>query len=572
MRYQTIDIRRQTFSFFVYFGLLALVFVGSCAKEKLDNIIDHPNPFDNGELSPVRIINAAEYFNVIANGDSLTSFAGFFSATSPSVPFGGPWYSASMGTEYFPFHGYLGREWRIPQRLFRDNGRLDLFFQHIMGYPNVENNPAGNILGLTIQHTDNRPVDYYIGPHPVEGVYFAVDRDETPSSQPDHFKIRVVNLASDVETTPNFYEPLTLTYADGTPVDPRTTGIDASRRVTDYVELPYGTYQFRVVSQTGFQLPGTDGRTEHMITDPATLSLVSRDVYTAPAKLHHLVYAPIHSYQPGGVYTIHVYPSKFMWYRIGFFEAFNFFENAFRVVQDNVPTANLKYGRAQLVNALPGSQLKLRFGSGGSTEDTPYGQASAYSTLSVGETQIALTDGSGDMLAAITHLVQPNQHYSVYAYPDETGKPQIVVIANDLSGNGELMPFRKRFINLCPDIPYVTFTRNDGESMGQPQVVANLRPGIASLEDPYISGDERQEPYEILAYRSAPGKVPGVWADDIPVLQSHDFIARNELYARFGGNLPTHEPGYYTVALIGRVGDNVPPEHKARMVIIKHNR
>ncbi|MFC3196690.1 DUF4397 domain-containing protein [Parapedobacter deserti] len=587
MKYQTSNMRQQvvdiSLSAFRTLGALptfwslmliplSVILFTRCAKEKLDHLVESPNPFDQGELSSIRIINAAEYFNVIANGDTLTSYAGFFTATSPSVPFGGPWYSTSTGTKHFPYHGYLGREWRIPQRLFRENGRLDLFFESIMGYPNDLSNPLNFRLGLTIQQTDARPVDFYIGPHPVEGDYLVVDRDETPPSRPDYFKIRVVNMASDFLTRPTFYEPLTLTYADGTPVHPGTTGIDANQRVTDFVELPYGTYQFRVLSYTGFQLPGTDGRPEHMIVDPATLAISARESYTQPAVNLHHVYAPIHSYQPGGVYTIHVYPAKFQFYTIGIPEASNFLENAFRIVQDNVPTANLSYGRIQGFSALPENGLSLRIASGKGIVDISYGKPSDYTTLPVGETGIELLNAAGSVLATISHVVEANQHYTVYAYPNDAGEPQLTMVANDLSGNNEMMPFRARFINLSPDFPYATFTRNDGEALGDERVVSNLRPGVASLKDPYITSNVYEAPYEILAYRSAPGQVPGAWADDVPVLYSRDFISRKELYARFDGNLPTYEPGYYTVALIGRTGDHVPEEQKAKMVIIKHNR
>jgi hypothetical protein len=78
--------------------------------------------------------------------------------------------------------------------------------------------------------------------------------------------------------------------------------------------------------------------------------------------------------------------------------------------------------------------------------------------------------------------------------------------------------------------------------------------------------------HEIMVYRSGPGLVPGVWADDIPVLHSQDFIANKALYTQIGSPLPTSEPGYYTVAVIGRTGNGVPPAHKAKMVILKHNR
>ncbi|RPD41424.1 DUF4397 domain-containing protein [Chitinophaga barathri] len=569
---------RGIFRFLV--SIYCMLLISSCSKTKLDHMVEHPDPRELGELSAVRIINSVEFQHVMANGDSLTNFIlinGGVDSYYP--PFGGVWSNGQPGTTYFPVNGFLGREWRVPKALVRENGRLDLFFQSMVGYPNTNVAPAVNYkIGLTIQQKDNRKMDYYLGYHPDHGDYFVTERDETPPSKPENIRLRVINLTTDVEVGASYYPgaqpdlhgPVTLTYADGTPVSPITTQVSTADGVTDYIELPAGTYQFRVISKDGWMIPGTDGLTDHMLIDPITLSISYQTNYTDAPIARYLVHAPIHSFQPGGVYTILAYPSSFAYLQAGIFNSSKFSQNAFRIIQDNTPAANLSYARVQGFNALPGTGVSLRVG-GRTVGRMPYGEASGFEQLSVGETEIQLLDDAGKVLVSATHLIRPNQYYTIFAFPDAEGRPQMTVMPGDLSGNNTPMPYRKRFINLCPDIPYATFTTDNGAPLAGEQVT-NLQPGIAVTEDPYINGNAGQAPYQILAYRSEPGMAPGVWADDIPVLHSRDFIAREELYARFNGNLPAQEPGYYTVALIGRTGANVPQAYKARMVIIKHNK
>ncbi|MGN7723462.1 DUF4397 domain-containing protein [Chitinophaga sp. 22620] len=571
--------RHEKGIFRFWVSIYCILLISSCSKTKLDHIIEHPDPRDQGELSGVRIINSVEFQHVMANGDSLTNFKlinGGVDSYTP--PFSGLWSNGQPGTAYFPLNGFLGREWRIPKALFRENGRLDLFFQSLVGYPNNNVDPAISFkIGLTIQQKDNRKMDYYLGYHPDHGDYFVTERDETPPSKPENIRLRVINLTTDqgVGTAyfpapqPDVHGPVTLAYADGRPVSPVTTQVGTVNRVSDYIELPAGTYQFRVISKDGWMIPGTDGASEHMLIDPATFSISSQPNFAEAPVSSYLVHAPIHSFQPGGVYTILVYPSSFGYFITGFYEATKFSQNAFRIIQDNTPAANLNYARVQGFNALPGTGVSLRLG-GKTAGRMAYGEASAFQHLPVGETDIQLLDDAGKVLMSATHLIRANQHYTIFAFPDAAGRPQMTVMPSDLSGNNTPMPHRKRFINLCPDIPYATFTTNNGAPLGGKQV-SNLQPGIAATEDPYVDGHTMRAPYEVLAYRSAPGTVPGVWADDIPVLHSHDFIANEQLYARFNGKLPVQEPGYYTVALIGRTGANVPQAYKAKMVIIKHN-
>lgn len=568
-----------------------LFFFSSCKKTKIDHEMRHLQQVDLGELSGIRLINTAEYGQVIVNGDQLTNFIGR-RAPSPLEPYVIPgssyWSEGYPGTDYFPINGYLGREWRIPKQLFRENGRLDLFLEDAVGFGGTSR------LGITLNGGEKN-VDYYLGGYSDGAApYFVVKRDETAPARPGFFKIRVINLSYPLG--PGFGNPrgifrdlsgpVSLCYADGTPVDQRTSHIGYEKRASEYIELPYGKYQFRILHQSGWQLPATDGDGLTMTLDPPTASM---DLdFLAP---NHQVFAPVHSYQPGSVYTIMIHPSLFRTILQETPLIVNGeHQNAFRVIEDSPRKANTTFCRIQGFNALPGATIKLRLNGKEMPREMAYGKGSDYEILNAGKFDIEAYNTDGKLVASSKYPLETNQNYTAWIYPDKDGNGQISVVANDLSaevfmGDGgqdnaaygtknNNFPFSKRFLNLCPDIPYLTFTKNNGQPLGkagQEKALTNLAPGKPVPQSPYI-GEYDVDPYEILAYRSAPGLVPGVWADDIPSLQSQDFIADKELYTRTGGALPIQEPGIFTVAVIGRVGANVPAAFKAKMVILKHNK
>ena len=575
----------------LFYSICILLIFSSCKKTKLDNEMGHLKQFEPGELSGVRLINTAEYGQVTVNGNQLTNFIGR-KAASPLEPYVIPgstfWSDGYPGTDYFPVNGYLGREWRIPRHLFRENGRLDLFLEDAIGFGGTSR------LGITLNGGEKN-VDYYLGGYSDGAApYFVVSRDETAPARPGYFKIRVINLSYPLSSgygNPrglfrDLSGPVSLCYADGTPVDQRTSHIGYEKRASEYIELPYGKYQFRILHHSGWQLPATDGDGVTMTLDPPTASTDLN--FLAP---NYQVYAPVHSYQPGSVYTIMVHPSLFRtMLQLVPLLVNGEHQNAFRVIEDSPPKANPTFCRLQGFNALPGATLKLRLNGRELSRDIAYGKGSDYEILNAGKFDIEAYDNDGKLVASGIHPLEANQNYTAWIYPDKDGKGQISIAANDLSaetftGNAgqdnaaygrhrNNFPFSKRFLNLCPDIPYLTFTRNDGQPLGktgQEGALTNLVPGKPVLQSPYV-GENEVDPYEILAYRSAPGLAPGVWADDISPLQSRDFIANRELYTRIGGPLPVHEPGFFTVAVIGRVGANVPAAYKAKMVILKHNK
>lgn len=566
-----------------------LTILNSCRKDKLNHTMDHSAPWDSAALSNIRIINSPEYLNVVANGkDTLTTWA-FNRLVSASTfyvqPYANIW---SIGpSKYFLQSGQLGRTWRVPQSLFDQKGHLQLTFDLLEGFPDPDTNPVYGLPDSISIQQGAQPMDYYLGYlYYNNSYYLAAKRDETPPSRRDYFKIRVINRADDIAFTGNasgnmqdLWGPVTLTYADGTPVS-QTTSYVGESVASDYVELPYGKYQFRLLSATGWLIPGGDGTA---VIDPPT---ASEDMGNFTG--NYQVYAPILSFQPGASYTIIVYPNKFGYVTQG--AVYPIYQNAFRIIKDNgYSMPNTGFCRTQCVNALPGQDnLDFRLDGTHGIRDIAYGKASDYVDLNAPDSmKVEAVDKNGRVLASMSYPVQANQNYTAYVYPDMAGVPQLAVVANDLSGDAEVtnhgqdmggtwltpdfMPFSKKFLNFCPDIPYATFTLGDGSPTGRAES-DNLQPGLPYPDYPWYNEKKPDNPFGIMVYRSAPNKVPGTWADDIAELHGQDFIANKDLYRNFNGNLPVQEPGFYTIALIGRTGPNVPPSQQAKMIVIKHNK
>lgn len=568
--------------------LLVLVFsFQSCKKEKDDRLKDNRAVPSNRAASATRIINLGGYTQVIANGEKLTSFI-FREPNDPDA-------LKYPGTDYFPDNGRLGSTWQIPQDLFKSDGTLQLTIAQ----------DGANGIGpeLNVKDDYHHPKDYYML-YPKEAVegqpeYVTVERSATQPSRPDHFKIRIINLCATARypiisprgQLEDLKGPLSLTYADGTPVSDKTSNIAIGPMPSEYVELPYGTYQFRVLTADGRQVPGA-GPVDptNIVIDPPTSSIgFSKD---GLVEASHLTFAPISTFLPGGVYTIVVSNFSFAYLMSASEQTSGALQNAFRVITDVSPSPNTTYYRLQGVHALPGQEaVSFRVNGKELDHGIPFGEASSYGSYISGNARIEAVNAAGTTLASFTQDLRPAQNYSAWLYPDAQGNAKLTLVINDLNGpiyssgsgnNGsnsgptykeirENFIFNKRFLNFSPDNPYITFTFGNGQMPSKPTI--NLQPGVPLMEQPYARGGAlNYQPYEYMAYRSTPDVVPGIWAQDIEVLNSKRFIARKALYEIPGRELPSQEAGIFTIAVIGRTGISVPDRDKARMIIIKHNR
>lgn len=570
--------------------LLFAAFTTACKKEKQDYEKDNRVITDPRANSSTRLVNVTGYNQVIANGDTLTNYK-----VIPNTPGYNQW--EYPGTPYFPSDGRLGATWYLPRSLFGKSSTVSLVVE-ANGWQTLN-----RTLQLDVKDDYNTPLDYYLltqknEPYVIDAppAIVPVPRSVHAPSRADHFKIRIVNMAARVseqfQGVEDVAQPLTLTLADGTPVHTTTSNI-APGAYSDYVELPYGTYQFKVLTPGGHQVTAVAPRSLEYIhkIDPVT-STITKDTSGRPHAISTgLTYAPFKTYQPGGIYTIVVAPATFVvpYYLGNPGEEVSMFQNGFRVIADAGEALNNTYANVQWVNALPGSAaVSLSVNGREIGEGQVFGTYSGYSSCITAEAKIAAKDAAGKELAATTYLLQAGQNYTAWLHADANGKAQITIVNNNLSGvytiignnsqdatydrNKRIYPIDIRFLNFCADLPYISFRQNNGQPVpSEAGVSDNLQPGIIPYAtSPYARYGATDKAYQLKVYRSTPEVVPGAWLPDIPTVYSQALVARPALYA--GGTMPVQEPGVYTIALIGQYKAGAPATEKARMIIVKHTR
>lgn len=565
---------------YIYFATGMMLLAGifqSCKKDKSDYYYDNRPITDVRNNSAVRIVNLSGNNQVIANGDTLTNYK--------IVPPGATTEESLMpGTKYFPENGRIGTVWSIPRELLK-NGKATLKVE------NRSYNGLNEPVDFDVEETYNDPADYYL----LRGLatntgslpqVMKVPRSVTAPAKAGYFKIRILNLASLLKpqnsNEENVALPLSLTWADGTPVSEVTNAI-APGLYSEYIEVPYGTYQFKVLTPQGTAVTAAGGNNSETtdIIDPETSTLVKPSTGRPHTVSTNLTYAPVRTYQPGGIYTIVVSENVFAipYYNGNPGETVDIHQNGFRIIADITEPLNNTYVRLQAVHTLPGERAVTVKINGQSLATLAYASHSDYSTYVYGDSKIEAVNADGKILASVEMQLSAGLNYTAWVYQQPDGKPGITVVSNNLSGtysnnNGQGQdgtyavskqdyPFHIRFLNLCKDLPYVSFTSNDGQAIQGVEATHNLEPGKVPVQLPYARFTQQQSAYQLMAFRSSPGVYPGNWITSIPVLNSTDFIARKELYVR--GALPVHEPGVFSVALIGQ-------SENAKMIIVKHTK
>jgi len=544
---------------------LGAVLAASCSKTKTDVLPGNPPTTVNLSSSTIRVMLSAGE-DVVVNGDTLTNF---LVPTQYPGPGGAP-PTQVFPTRYFPTTGRATGPWYVPKALLDGKGQAMV---KVFGF---SDNGGGLVDSFQVTEDYAHPSDYYLAvpdpPFNTRSFVTPVPRAVTPASDPTHIRIRLVNLGSITTLDPANAKPLTLAFADGRPVSTVSSGI-INGKWSDYVELPYGTYQFRVlVDGTTLQIPGTD---------PAKPTVRGENDYVVAGGQY---YVPTFSFQPGGAYSIVVVLTG--GYQFGDEQLLT---NCFSIKTDISPSANLTYARLQGVNAAEQSGLHFRMDEADSS--IGYGAASGYATLITGAHHLQVTDGSGKVLAQKDITVKGDDNLTAWIYPGTAGD-SIVLVQNNMGGlkqmsvsGGEDVSntiydplnwyaiVQTRFLNLCPDLPYVTFTRDNGAPWSNyifstAAAAVNLRPGKpadpSSMLYPYI--DLGMGSYDkIEAYVSQPSVVPGDRLKNVDDLGPVAFVRMPTYY--YPGGAPGMEPGVYTVALIGRNINGQRP----KMIVIKHN-
>lgn len=558
------------------FSVCLLLLLWGCKKDKTDFSYNGQPTQSAITSSPIRIVNihAAGMTELIVNDQRLTSFL------APGR--GGYTASNTRATKYFPENGRMGTTFYIPQEMIKQDGKA----QVTAGAIAVNGNEMYTSVSWEVnEHTHPFPDYYVVGNYTSSTV--EVPRSISPPANPQHFKIRLLNLAAPGDLA-GLEGPMSLAWADGSQVSDKTNAIEQGR-YSEYIELPYGSYQFKVLDPAGRPLPAQGGAAEDLgAINPETGTTLAGG---ANGKETWLTYAPIRSYQPGGIYTIVVSVNGgFRYLPAGSQFDEPAFINSFRIISDISDPVNISYARIQAVNAMPGKEITVLVDEaplpGMPLSYTAYGD---YSRFIAGTHRVKVRDAGGNTLAEQEVSLNGSDNITIWVYEGDKGQAAITVAPNNLSsafymdGNNVqdgtnnhkrvLFPQWMRFLNLCPAFPEVTFTREDGLPFvvytGSTAASQHLLFGKAVQEQPYVQFRGISGPGAIYAFASTPGILPGNWIKSVPVLKGTAFIARPEWYPP--NQLPASESGVYTVALVGSGDPAAPASHKPKMIIVKHN-
>lgn len=569
---------------------MATCLLYGCKKEKIDFTYD--NTPEELAYSGVRFINLGDYRHVVVDGDTIT-----YSGKS--------WINGNPPTAYFPTPGGLmEHNWLVPEGVFGDKEGVDIYLQTAQGFP----------LHFKMSKPGNKKIDYYTI-HPIgsgQPAAVPIERDETPPSRDGYFKIRILNLTKYIPGLPipadtgpleNLYGNVTLTYADGTPVSAETSNVTLGQRASEYIELPYGTYQFRILAGNGSQISaGVHGVNKKQDPkrklDPAT----SRIIYYEQnnAEISHSTYAPLMSYEPGGVYSIVVSPQLFDYYpSIYIPQTLEAVQNHFQIITDRVVPTNNEFVRVQAIHAAPYADLRVRFQGKQSSAALSMGEVSDYQVYTATDSlRYEILDIRGNTLAEGHIAARGNQNISLWITADAQGKIIGVPVHNDLSKDsfllsmqdyGEQNRFEKtaytglRFLNFCADEPLINFTSGDGQDIPRlsrfvpeepsDRIFNNVYTNQPKTNRPYLYWDDRFShlgPLKIHVYRSVANITPGIWLNHVDALQSEHFVANPALYSQLGREVPYFESGVYSIALIGSTKEDTA--YPARIIIVKHSR
>lgn len=565
---------------YIYPFLLAVLTGTVSCKKKLDGMYDNRLQQQPLTGSSTRLVNLAGANELQIAGQKLTSFM------TPDKE-GGYGADQTRSTVYFPETGRMGTMFTVPLQLVDAQGMIrDIVFSS--SSPKVM---APQPRPFTAIDNYNSPMDYYFAWFtPNQGGYqdslFAIPREVSPSSNPEHFKIRLLNLG----TTPDRFHTgnMSLTWANGAAID--GLGNVAPGSYSGYVEMPFGSYQFKVLDADGKEVPAK-GSMEMVnnVLNPETGTMMTAtntdgDAGTGGFADTWLTYAPLKTYQPGGIYTIVV--GAIPGYGIptgGPGETVPTLTNGFQVIADNKEAVNITYSRMQAVNVLAGKEINWQVDGRPLGTTLVFAAQTEYSRYITGTHHVKALDKQGATLAEADWQLMPGDNITAWLYATRDGKPAISFSANNLSGKfytgvsgndgsyavmQDLNPWWIRFMNFCADEEEVTFTRANGQhftTATTSQAYAHIQLGKAVEMNEYVRL-RVNEPVSILAYASQPGVFPGNWMTAVTPVAANRFIANPALYKTT--QKPNAEPGIYTVALVG----NTAAGEKPSMIIIKHNK
>eukprot|EP01133_Synstelium_polycarpum_P002882 gene2882-3308_t len=582
--------------------------IAGCKKDKLDNKIPLLNVANNS-ASSIRLFNYYGDAQVTVNNIPLTAYSTNNGSTG----------GTALGLTIFPdgiwANADNGSPFLLPNSLLDKDGKA-----HLSISSGATKIPL--MVDTTIVNNVGHPQDYYLMPN---GHIRVLDRDNLPPANPQNFKIRVINLGSNVYGDPlglNLNGPVSLTYADGSLVDPALSNV-AQGVSSRYIEMPYGSYQFKLFIANG------------AIDINRQLAELPNVAYYDPCNPgshpQQGISPRVRTFKPGGVYSIVVTENLQPLFIECDRYTSGFNENSYRVITELDPGVNSTYARMQAVNAIPGKQVTISVDGKSLGDRLPYiglapsgaAQQATYQIYVQGEHHIQAIDQSGAVLAEGDLKLFPYDNYTIWAYNQPDGKPALLFEANDMSGtlyktshlNGTGVPIpddgtngtsriskynyalQSRFLNLSPDLPYATFTNDhqlflpamlNADTIRYFSSYVNLASGTMPLRNasmiyslPPVSPGQTSPPVKdpgtvpqlIRVYQSAPGslpEIPGALLTNVaPINVYQTFIANPNLYT--SAQQQKAETGVYTVALVGKT-TSTQASDQAKLIVIKHNK
>lgn len=597
-------------------GFLIIILAGTgCAKTKpaLPSTLTGPQVL-NAPASSIRLFNfSGQALDVKVNNVPLTAFSASSNAEGNQI-----------GLALFPQNVwpaiYSGAPVTLPTSLENNKSAMSLV---------IEPRDLAGVEGLGIFYIDTTvvdnplaPVDYYVL---ASGQLKAVPRNSVAPANPQNFKVRIYNLCATRDTM-GLTGNVTMTYADGTPVNTALSGI-APGTASPYVEMPYGSYQFKLyVAQPG----GTPDYTKQLTELPSYPDL-TRGI---PAPQYDLT-TLVRQMQPGGTYSLVVTQNIFGYDLTGGGSATYYLINAYRVITEQAAPVNTDWARIQGVNAVSTSGVSFTVDGAPMGSGVPYGQTGGYTIVSQGTHEIEAVDATGKVLSRQSYQLSAADNITAWAYT-RNDTPRLAFTNTDMTGtlyesvgygivddgtdgsvNTLQLPYNMqfRFLNLS-DVPYLTFTTegtllnpyilgnetngNQNDTLAYPEAYINLRQGLADSINPFVLypgmltesslttgsvsgfppylvtgsngnlGKAQNTPLPLRAYASEPAtangeaQIPGAILAAVPTLTTNDFTAGSLIYPM---GTPQAENGYYTVALIGSNASG-----NAHMIVIKHNK
>lgn len=449
---------------------VALALCVGCAKTKLDNTLP-VQPTLAGGTSSIRLFNFYGLnVDVTVNNLPLTSYATGTQAGGVE--------QNQVGLSLFPTGAWAdGVAFSIPNALLdkQGNARVRITPRGISSLANVTYATAQSV--DTVLHNDAlNPVDYYVL---YTGQLLPVPHDPAAPSQPQLFKIRVINLTT-VPDTFGFAGPVSVTYANGASVDPALTKVPPGG-IGSYIELPLGAYQFKLF---------WNGDPSKQLTEPPLIPNFNGD--GGAQSPQEAILPLIRTFKAGATYSIVVtrnfqfvpsYPPSAQ------LPPVLIPTNSYHIITEQSPAYNSTYACMDAASALDLPGISIAVDGQPLGTHLGFGQSASHQVYVAGNHQVQILNQQGQVIGQESIMMYPNDYLTAWAYLNPQGKPDLVFSSTDMTStlyqtnasgqvvqnngsytipllddgtNGSLRiqgnsyMWQIRFLNLSEDVPYAT--------------------------------------------------------------------------------------------------------------------